>query len=142
MRKFSIISVMVGLVIVGLVMIGCDKDTERVTSYDVSSDVTYNAACSEDTYQEANALALELTGYSYREIKDFYNVSRDKDAFEEPECTEETMAAGGPWYCWVLLYGCLVGCDQSHGGSCCEDACYQGFYSCGGTIPGSPHSTR
>lgn len=132
MRKLSMLSVM-ALLMVGLLMVACSRDDERITSYDASNAITYNASYSDDTYQEANTLALELTGYSYGEIKDFRYASKDKDAFEEPECTEATMEPGGHWYCWVLLMGCLMGCDQNHGGAICEQVCFNSYNSCQGT---------
>ncbi len=41
------------------------------------------------------------------------------------------------WYCSILWFGCLMGCDQNHGGRLCEDVCYKGRDSCNGEVKNS-----
>jgi len=48
---------------------------------------------------------------------------------------------GKPWYCWVLLYGCMVGCDMNVPGmDDCIEACKTGFKLCGNTGGGKEDS--
>ena len=51
---------------------------------------------------------------------------------EDDWCDESAMRRPGTWYCWILLVGCLAGCDQNNGGQQCEQVCIDGFNNCRG----------